>query len=178
MILTRLQSVSQSISPVFLSAELLWNRSTEFLKLCSWDIMCRFAYSQEILIHLFFLGVMPLLNLEIRPKLNILLKQFFSTTPLKLLSRILWNFVVDKYILSAWAYSQIKLICLLNDREVLQVDIFLTVNIQMLHKCDNYESVMCIRLLPIFDYDFLSDCQSLVWHSHLLCTALSNNVGL
>ena len=50
----------------------------------------------------------------------------------------------------------------MNDGEPVQTDIFLTVNIQMLHKCDNYYSIMYIWLLPIFDYDFLSDSSSLM----------------
>ena len=33
---------------------------------------------------------------------------------------------------------------------------------QMLHKCDNYYSIMCIRLLPMFDYDYLFDCLKLM----------------
>ena len=45
------------------------------------DILCRYAFPQEILI--FFLGVMPFLNLEIWHKWKILLKQFVSATPLK-----------------------------------------------------------------------------------------------
>ena len=45
--------------------------------------MCTFAGNFN-----FFQGVMPLLNLEMLPKLNILLKQFVSATPLKLLNRI------------------------------------------------------------------------------------------
>ena len=47
------------------------------------DTMCKCAYSQEILIH-FFLGIMPLLDLEI----FILLKHFVGETPLKPLKRI------------------------------------------------------------------------------------------
>ena len=38
-------------------------------------IPCRCAYPQENLIHFFFLGVKPFLNLEIWPKWTILLKQ-------------------------------------------------------------------------------------------------------
>ena len=57
--------------------------------------MCRSAYLQKDV----FLGVMPLLNLEeIWPKLNIPLKKFVSATPLKQLSRMLWNSVVMKNI--------------------------------------------------------------------------------
>ena len=44
------------------------------------------------------------------------------------------------------------------------LDMRLIVNVQMLHKCDNYHSIMwtCIWLLSIFDYDFLSDCPSMM----------------
>ena len=55
---------------------------------------------------IFFLGVKPLLNLEIWPKLNILLKQFVIATPLKLLHRVSWSFVVIKDIPWICASSQ------------------------------------------------------------------------
>ena len=29
-------------------------------------------------------------------------------------------------------------------------------------KCYNFSSIMCVRLLPIFDYDFLFHCPSLM----------------
>ena len=68
-------------------------------------MMCRCAYYKELLIH-FLLGIMPLLNVENWPKLNILLKQFVSAIPLKPLNRILWNFVVMKDKLCKCAYLQ------------------------------------------------------------------------
>ena len=40
-------------------------------------------------------------------------------------------------------------------------DMFLTVNVRMLHKYDNYQIIMCITNI---DYDFLSDCP-LLMHS-------------
>ena len=49
-------------------------------------MMSRCAYLREMLIP-FFLGCSPLLNLEILPKWNILLKQFVSVTPLKMLHK-------------------------------------------------------------------------------------------
>ena len=55
---------------------------------------------------IFFLGVTPFLNLEIRPKWKILLKQSVSATPLKPLNRISWNFVVVKDIPYRCAYPQ------------------------------------------------------------------------
>ena len=62
------------------------------------DIMCTCAYPQDILIN--FLGEQcPFLNFEIWRKWKILLKQFVSTTPLKPLNRIAWNFVVMKDIM-------------------------------------------------------------------------------
>ena len=45
-----------------------------------------------------FVGIMSLLNLEIRPKLNLLLKQFVSTTADKQLNRISCNFEYFKWI--------------------------------------------------------------------------------
>ena len=51
------------------------------------DILCRRAYSHEHFIH-FFLGVTARLNIEIWPKLRILLKQIVSPTPLKPLNKI------------------------------------------------------------------------------------------
>ena len=64
------QSVSQSVSPVFLvSATPLkpLNRISRNFVVMK-DIMCRWAYPQEILIPFLFLGVTPFLNLEIWPK--------------------------------------------------------------------------------------------------------------
>ena len=58
----------------------------------------------------FFLGFTPFLNLEIWPKWKILLKQLVSTTPLKLLNRIAWNFVVMKDIMCRYAFIQEMLI--------------------------------------------------------------------
>ena len=70
------QSVSQSVSPVFLVSatplkplnRILW----KFVVMK--DIMCRRAYPQEILIQFFFLRVTHILNLEIWLKWKILLK--------------------------------------------------------------------------------------------------------
>ena len=55
---------------------------------------------------IFFLGITSYLNLEIWPKWKILLKQFVSSTPLKLLNRIYWNFVVMKDTMCRCAYPQ------------------------------------------------------------------------
>ena len=55
---------------------------------------------------IFFLGFTPFLNLEIWRKWKILLKQFVSTTPLKPLNRIAWNFVVMKDIMCRYAFLQ------------------------------------------------------------------------
>ena len=70
------------------------------------DIMCRCAYPQEILIPLFFLWITLFLNFEIWRKWKILLKQLVSTTPLKPLNRISWNFVDMKDIMCRCAYPQ------------------------------------------------------------------------
>ena len=59
---------------------------------------------------IFFLGVTPFLNFEIWPKWKILLKQLVSTTPLKPLNRIAWNFVVMKDIMCRYAFLQEMLI--------------------------------------------------------------------
>ena len=59
---------------------------------------------------IFCLGIMHFLNLEIWPKWKILLKQFVSATPLKLLNRIFWNFVVMKDIMCSYAFLQEMLI--------------------------------------------------------------------
>ena len=71
------------------------------------DIMCRCAYPQEILIP-FFSRIYALF--ELWPKWKILLKQLVSTTPLKLLNRIAWNFVVMKDIMCRYAFIQEMLI--------------------------------------------------------------------
>ena len=86
------QSISQSVSPVFLVSatplkpldRITWNCID--MK----DVMCRCAYLQDILIQVFCLGVTPFFNFEIWPKWKILLKQFVSATPLKPLNRISW----------------------------------------------------------------------------------------
>ena len=54
----------------------------------------------------FFLGVTPVLVVEIWLKWKILLKQFVSVTPLKPLNRISWNFVAMKDITCRCAYRQ------------------------------------------------------------------------
>ena len=59
---------------------------------------------------IFFLGVTPFLNFEIWPKWKILLKHFVSTTPLKPLNRIAWNFVVMEDIMCRYAFLQEMLI--------------------------------------------------------------------
>ena len=59
---------------------------------------------------IFFLGVTPFLNLKIWPKWKILLKQLVSATPLKLLNRIAWNFVVMKGIMCRYEFIQELLI--------------------------------------------------------------------
>ena len=59
---------------------------------------------------IFFLGFTPFLNREIWRKWKILLKQLVSTTPLKPLNRIAWNFVVMKDIICRYAFLQEMLI--------------------------------------------------------------------
>ena len=74
------------------------------------DIPCRCTctYPHEILIQFFFLRVTPFLNLyiEIWPKWQILPKQFVSTTSLKQLNRIWWNYIVIMDIPCRCAYPQ------------------------------------------------------------------------
>ena len=48
---------------------------------------------------------------------------------------------------------------------------------QMLHKCDNYYSIMCIRFLPMFDYDFLFDCLNLMHDTFVISATLPITVG-
>ena len=101
-------SQSESVSPDFLvSATPLkpLNRISLNFAVMK-DIMCRCAYSQEIMIQLFFLRITPFLNLKIWTYWKILLKQFVSATPLKQLNRISWNFVVMKDIPRRCAYPQ------------------------------------------------------------------------
>ena len=52
------------------------------------DIHYRYARSQKIFIHFFSYGIMPLLIIEIWPKLSILLKQFSSATPLNRFTKL------------------------------------------------------------------------------------------
>ena len=58
----------------------------------------------------FFLWITLFLNFEIWGKWEILLKQLVSTTPLKPLNRIAWNFVVMKDIMCRHAFLQEMLI--------------------------------------------------------------------
>ena len=105
-------SVSQSVSPVYLVSA----TPLKPLNRISWnfvvmkDIMCRCAYPQEISIPFFFSELRPFLNFEIWRKWKIPLKQLVSTTPLKPLNRIAWNFVVMKGIMCRYAFWQEMLI--------------------------------------------------------------------
>ena len=96
---------------------------------------------------------------------------FFSATPLKLRNSISWKFVVIFDILQ-WFHERDRIF----KKYFHECKAILTVNVRMFHKFDDYFKWiynMCIRVLPIFDYDFLSNCQLLmhgIWHS--LCTAL------
>ena len=58
----------------------------------------------------FFWEQWPFFNFEIWRKWKILLKQLVSTTPLKPLNRIAWNFVVMKDIMCSYAFLQEMLI--------------------------------------------------------------------
>ena len=96
------QSVSQSVSPVFLVSatplkpvnRISWN--IVVMK----DIMCRCAYPQEIFIQFFFSWNYALFELNER----YYSKQFVSATPIKPLKRISWNFVVLKDLMCRCAY--------------------------------------------------------------------------
>ena len=74
------------------------------------NIMCTCAYPQNILIQFFFWEQCPFLNFKIWRKWKILLKQLLSTTPLKPLNRIGWNFVVMKDKMCRYAFLQEMLI--------------------------------------------------------------------
>ena len=74
------------------------------------DIMFSCAYPQEILIPFFFLWNTLFLIFKIWRKWKILPKQLVSTTPLKPLNRIAWNFVVMKDIMCRYAFLQEMLI--------------------------------------------------------------------
>ena len=64
-----------------------------------------------------FLGSYALLNfIEIWRKLNILLKQFVSATPVKLFNRVLWVFVIDKDIQCSCTYLQEILILFFKEK--------------------------------------------------------------
>ena len=74
------------------------------------DIMFRWAYPKDILIQFYFWEQCPFLNYEIWRKWKIQLKQLVSTTQLKPLNRIAWNFVVMKNIMCRYAFLQEMLI--------------------------------------------------------------------
>ena len=65
---------------------------------------------------IFFVGVTPFLNFENWRKWKILLKQLVSTTPLKPLNRITWNFVVMKDIMCRCAFLQEMLVDLFEEQ--------------------------------------------------------------
>ena len=71
-------------TPLKLLFQLSWNL------VCRSDIICSYAYRQEILIPLFLWEVCPLGTLKI------LIKDLVIATPLKLLIRFSWNLVVDR----------------------------------------------------------------------------------
>ena len=126
MFLTR-PSVSPSVLLFFLSAQLLWNPwNFAVMK----DLLC--AYSPEFLIQLFTLELCPSWTLKIGLFTDNSV-DFFPETQLEL-----W----PKYTIlnNMWNWFT------MNDREAVRSNIFLAVNVQMLHECDNYYSIMCIRL--------------------------------
>ena len=144
-------------------------------KLCSMKhIVCRCACSQEILIHFFNLDIRSHLNLDILSKWNILLKLIVSATLLKPLHKISWNFVVMIDMMSKCAYLREMLILFfLGFSPLLNLEILPKWNIllkqfvsvtplKMLHICDNYKWIVCIRFLPIVYHDCLSYCPSLM----------------
>ena len=104
-------SVSQSVSPVFLVS----GTPLKSLNRISWnfvvmkDIMCR-CISTAHFDSIFFWEQCPFLNFEIWRKWKVLLKQLVSTTPLKPLNRMAWNFVVMKDIMCRYAFLQEMLI--------------------------------------------------------------------
>ena len=78
-----------------------------FVKLCSYEgYIVKICISTGNFDSILFQGILNFLNLEIWPKWRILLKQFVSATPLKLLNRDSWNFVINKDILCRCAYLQ------------------------------------------------------------------------
>ena len=101
------ETVGQRVGPLKALDWISWN----FVVMK--DIMFRCGYPQDILIH-FFSGSEQcpflFLNFEIWRKWKILLIQLVSTTPLKLLNRIAWNFVVMKDIMCRYAFLQEMLI--------------------------------------------------------------------
>ena len=68
--------------------------------------MCRFIYFRRKFLFTFFPGSYAPFELRNLTKIEFAIKQFVSATPLKLLNRTLWNFIVDKDIPSTCVYSQ------------------------------------------------------------------------
>ena len=98
--------VSPSVSPVFLvSATPL--KPLNRISFCSYEGHNVYMHiSTGNIDSIFFFGVTTFLNLEIWSKWKILLKQFVSATPLKLLKKISGNLVVMKDIMFRCAYPQ------------------------------------------------------------------------
>ena len=61
-----------------------------------------------------------------------------------------------------------------------QKSLTVNVHIHVIHKCNKHKTTTCIKLLPIINYDFQSDCPSLnhgtairyVQHSHAVLQSL------
>ena len=96
------------------------------------------------------------MNFKILPKLKILLKQFFGSTPLKQLNRILWNFEVMKDIMCK--------ICNFTGNADL---IFLRSNLYP------FWTLAKIILCNSDETGFLSDCPSLMLGIAIRCIQLS-----
>ena len=74
------------------------------------DIPSRYAYPHEILTQFFFSELCPFELRNLAKMRDTTQKQVVSTTPLKPLNRISWNFVAMKDIMCRYAYPQEMLI--------------------------------------------------------------------
>ena len=109
----------------YITAGLLKAAQPNFRKLFNLkDIQSRCACSQKILNQFFSYGIMPLLIIEIWQKLNILLKQFSSATPLKPLHKTSCYFIVKVDILCICAYLREILIWFFFLENILIVKIY------------------------------------------------------
>ena len=132
--------------------------------------MCRCSYMQEILIILFSVKYAPF-ELELWLDIQCIILNSFKFIVIvytvymyifKGNSYLIWTSILlgKKYII-LWKLIEIGLARVHEFKwQISCLDMFLTVNVQMLHKCDNHLSIM--HVYPIITDHIRFDCASLM----------------